>query len=190
MSFFKLCLALVCYCLLMVIEVQCTVSPDSDRQWYAQKLMFNETGVFPSNRVHVLRLSPNEDLLECLYRYAQVLNIRAASILSTVGSLQTTNIRYANQEGGQSLTGHFEIVSLVGNIELDSDNQGSGHVHISVSNESGETIGGHLLNGNIIYTTAEITLLEIVGAEFVRQLDDADSGGSGYYELRVLREEN
>ena len=112
-----------------------------------------------------------------------------------MGSLKTTNIRYANQNNGQSLTGHFEIVSLVGNIDLQSissvntnTNEGSGHVHISVSNETGGIIGGHLLVGNIVYTTVEITLLEIVQAEFDRQLDDVNDGGSGYEELVVLRE--
>jgi uncharacterized protein len=99
--------------------------------------------------------------------------------------LTTTNIRYANQDDGTVLTGHFEIVSLVGNIDLQK-NYDSGHIHISVSNENGETIGGHLLDGNIVYTTAEITLLEILHAQFDRQLDDKP-GGSNYYELKVLR---
>jgi uncharacterized protein len=160
-------------------------SAESDAEWYARKLHTNETGQFQSSRLHVLRLSPNEDLLASLYRYARVLNIGAASVVSTVGSLTTTNIRYANQDDGTVLTGHFEIVSLVGNIDLQK-NYDSGHIHISVSNENGETIGGHLLDGNIVYTTAEITLLEILHAQFDRQLDDKP-GGSNYYELKVLR---
>lgn len=119
-----------------------------------------------------------------------MLNISAASIVSTVGSLKVTNIRYAAQSEGQSFTGHFEIVSLVGNIDLQDasadGSKGSGHVHISVSDGSGATLGGHLLEGNVVYTTAEITLLELPSARFYRDLDNAP-GGSGYYELKIAR---
>lgn len=168
---------------LIFIFYSSIVTAESDQEWYLRKLKSNETGQFQSSRVHVLRLSPNEDLLVCLFRYARVLNIGAASVLSTVGSLSKTNIRYANQDDGNTLTGHFEIVSLVGNIDLQKDND-SGHIHISVSNENGVTIGGHLLEGNIVYTTAEITLLEILHGEFYREIDDRVDG-SGYYELKV-----
>ena len=78
----------------------------------------NETGVFDHSRVHVLRLQPGEDLLESLWRYARVTKIRAMSIVSIAGSLTTTNIRYANMSDGTSLTGHFEIVSLAGNLDF------------------------------------------------------------------------
>jgi uncharacterized protein len=170
-----LCQVIIFLCLFLL------TSANDDREWYMKKQLANETGSFLTSRVHVMRLSPNEDLLASLNRYVRVLNISAASIISTVGSLKTTNIRFANQEDGTISIGHFEIVSLVGNLDL----QG-GHVHISVSDEKGMTIGGHLLEGNFVYTTAEITLLEIVRAEFVRQLDDGP-GGSGYNELRVQR---
>ena len=161
-----------------------------DEIWYAEKQMKHETGIFTSTRVHVLRLSPGEYLLESLWTYARVNNIKAASILTTVGSLTTVNIRYANDDFGTTLSGHFEIVSLVGNIDFQqpippADGKGAGHVHISISDELGKTIGGHLLSGNVIFTTAEITLLEINDAVFKRVLDNGPSG-SGYNELKVF----
>lgn len=160
--------------------------------------------MFSSSKLHVLRLRPNEDLLQSLWRYARVMNIKAMSIVSAVGSLITTNIRYADQPDGTSLNGHFEIVSLVGNIDyqdfdvlkrhyseeaVNADMNGSGHVHISVSDEKGVTIGGHLLSGNIVYTTVEITLVEMPNGLFTRELDDG-AFGSGYYELKVYKEVN
>lgn len=148
-------------------------------------------GTFNRTQFHVLRLQPGEDLLDSLFKFARVKNITAASIVSTVGSLTKTNIRYANDEEGTSLEGHFEIVSLVGNIDYQNglrsvreDRTGSGHVHISCSDENGITIGGHLLPGNIIYTTAEITLVELLDGLFVRE-PDLGPNGSGYYELKV-----
>jgi predicted DNA-binding protein with PD1-like motif len=132
---------------------------------------------------------PGEDLLESLWRYARITKIRAMSVVSIVGSLTTTNIRYANVDYATSLSGHFEIVSLVGNIDfqpLNDEGKGYGHVHISVSDEAGVTVGGHLLPGNFVYTTAEITMLELTDGFFKRILDDGP-GGSGYNELKVFK---
>lgn len=165
---------------------------NTDNLWYAKKLASNETGIFFQSKVHVLRLGPGEDLLDSLWKYARVTNIHAASVASVVGSLTTTNIRYANQEDGTSLSGHFEIVSVVGNIDLQTPEapgyEGNGHIHISCSDEKGVTIGGHMLSGNIVYTTAEITILEITNGLFDRVLDDGPDG-SGYFELQVHHED-
>jgi predicted DNA-binding protein with PD1-like motif len=172
-----------------------------DKQWYEQKLKNHETGQFKSSVTHVLRLSPGEDLLSSLWKYARVTGIKAASIVSCVGSLQRANIRYSNAETGAVINDYFEIVSLVGNVDLQSNpeslypssmgtKEGSSHVHISLSDKDGKTIGGHLLAGNLIYTTAEITLLEIKNGLFTREMDDKSTGGSGYYELKVYHDSN
>jgi predicted DNA-binding protein with PD1-like motif len=162
----------------------------SDEAWFVRKKVANETDTFTQSRVHVLRLGPGEDLVDSLWRYARVLKIKAASIVSVVGSLTDTNIRYANQEDGTVLHGHFEIVSLVGNVDYQDTSapnyEGSGHIHLACSDEYGVTVGGHALSGNIVYTTAEITLLEITNGLFDRVLDNGPKG-SGYYELQVHR---
>lgn len=162
----------------------------ADDIWFAKKVASNETGIFSQSRVHVLRLGPGEDLLESIWRYARVTKIKAASVVSVIGSLTDTNIRYADQENGTSLHGHFEIMSVVGNIDLQKPDtsyyEGDGHIHIACSDEKGVTVGGHALTGNLVYTTAEITLLEITNGLFDRVLDDGPDG-SGYYELKVFR---
>lgn len=164
------------------------ISPEEDQLWYEKKVLSHETGIFSSTKIHILRLSPQEDLLESIWAYSRVQNITAASIISGVGSLVQTNIRYANQESPTAMKGHFEIVSLIGNIDYQKVNNptysGSGHIHISCSNEVGQTFGGHLMSGNIVYTTVELTILEITTAVFDRMIDDSE-GGSGYYELKV-----
>lgn len=175
----------------LVMAVVVSASEESDLEWYRKKQLTQETGRFDATRMHVLRLGPGEDILECLYRYSRVLQIGAASVVSTVGSLNRTNIRYANQADGEQLTGHFEIVSLTGNIDMQSESLevlGSGHLHIAVATETGGTIGGHLLTGNTVYTTAEITIVELNKAQFYRAADDAP-GGSGYYELKVRHDQ-
>jgi len=49
--------------------------------------------------------------------------------------------------------GPFEIVSLVGVIASPH-----AHLHISLSDSKGQVIGGHLVEDDIIYTTAEVNI--------------------------------
>lgn len=102
--------------------------------------------------------------------------IKAGFIATCVGSLEQINLRYANQPEGKILKGHFEIVSLVGTL-TDS----SSHLHLSVSDNTGKTIGGHLLDGNLIYTTAEIVIRELTDVQFEREIDST----YGYKELVI-----
>lgn len=70
----------------------------------------------------------------------------------------------------------MEIVSLVGLLSKEGS-----HVHISLSDSTGTTIGGHLVEGCEIYTTAEIIIGIMPDYRFARELDPA----SGYQELKV-----
>jgi len=58
-------------------------------------------------------------------------------------------IRFANQSVSTVLNDKFEILSLNGTLATSGV-----HLHISISDKEGKTIGGHLDNGCIIYTTA------------------------------------
>jgi uncharacterized protein len=125
---------------------------------------------------HALRLHPGQDLKKELDAYVVTNQIEAACILTCVGSLRKTSLRYANQENGMVMTGFFEIVSLTGVLSI----HGS-HYHIAISDGQGHTIGAHLLEGNEIYTTAEIILLELPEFRFLRKFDDQ----TGYPELEI-----
>ena len=70
----------------------------------------------------------------------------------------------------------MEIVSLVGVMATEGS-----HLHISLSDSIGTTLGGHLVDGNEIYTTAEIVLGIMPHYRFAREHDLA----SGYKELKV-----
>ena len=70
----------------------------------------------------------------------------------------------------------FEIVSLVGTFSRD----GSCHLHASLSDGEGMTIGGHLVDG-IVFTTVEVVLGTASGIDFHRVRDDE----TGFGELRV-----
>src|SRR6478609_1901438 len=107
-----------------------------------------------NNKVYVFRLKPGEDLRMSIEAMVKEKNIVAGWINTCVGSLTDYAIRFANQQEGVHGSGHFEIVSLTGTVSVNGS-----HLHISVSDNAGKTIGGHLMDGCIVYTTAEIVML-------------------------------
>jgi predicted DNA-binding protein with PD1-like motif len=130
-----------------------------------------------ATRAHALRLRPGDDLRDALLAYTAAHGIKAGAVLTCVGSLTVATLRLANQEGPTEYRGHFEIVSLVGTLS----STGGSHLHLSVSDSTGRTLGGHLLAGCRVYTTAEIVLVALPELEFVRETDPT----FGYKELVV-----
>jgi uncharacterized protein len=126
--------------------------------------------------VYALRLNPGEDLKDSLQMFAQAKDLQAGFILTTVGSLSQAAIRFAGQPNSRVITGAFEIVSLVGTLSPDDV-----HLHISISDKEGRTIGGHVSHGCIVRTTAEIVLGNSLSHQFMRTLDEQ----TGYWELEV-----
>lgn len=129
-------------------------------------------------KTYALRLRPGQDLRVELEEFARRKGIRAGFILTAVGSLQKASLRLANQSNTTSYEDKFEIVSLVGTLSPDGP-----HLHLSLSDGTGKTIGGHLVAGCIIYTTAEIVIGELKGVSFTREQD----AQTGYQELRIRR---
>jgi predicted DNA-binding protein with PD1-like motif len=118
-------------------------------------------------KTHPLRLKPGADLKKEIEAYAKVANIQAGWIASCAGSLTHYSIRFANQPEGSKGEGHFEIVSLTGTVSINGS-----HIHISISDSTGKTIGGHLMDGCKIYTTAEIVIQASHDFIFTREKDN------------------
>ena len=127
-------------------------------------------------KIFALRLKPNQDLKESLKNFVTSNNIDAGFILTTVGSLKQATLRFANQNDSKVLQDKFEIVSLVGTLSTHGI-----HLHISISDKDGKTIGGHLEKGCLIYTTAEIVIGVSEDFIFVRTVDE----NTGYKELEI-----
>jgi uncharacterized protein len=123
-----------------------------------------------------LRLNPQQDLKVELQNFVTQHDIEAACIITCVGSLTQAVLRLANQPEGTLYKGRFEIVSLVGTLSK----HGS-HCHIAIATSTGNTIGGHLLNGCLIYTTAELIIGILPHLKFTRELDET----TGYQELTI-----
>jgi predicted DNA-binding protein with PD1-like motif len=123
-----------------------------------------------------MRLNPHDDLKLSLKKFAVDNNFRAAIILTCVGSLEHYSLRFANEKRPSSRAGYYEIVSLTGTLSMDAC-----HLHVSLSDNRGITIGGHLMEGNKIYTTAEIAIGELPDLIFERVPDPT----YGFHELTI-----
>ena len=128
---------------------------------------------------YTFRLKPGDDLFDSIQEFVLNRKIEAGCVLSGVGSLTRAVLRLANRDAYHEYSGHFEIVSMTGTVSI----HGS-HLHISISDGNGATIGGHLVSGCKIYTTAEIVLVVFEDAVYKRELLKNDSG---YEELVVYK---
>ena len=130
-------------------------------------------------KTHTFRLKPNQDFFDSIQEFVEKNNIEAGCILSAVGSFTHATLKLANRDLLTEYDGHFEIVSITGTVSIHAS-----HIHISISDGDGKTIGGHLVSGCKIYTTAEIVIAEFEDVVYKRELLENDSG---YEELVVYK---
>lgn len=126
--------------------------------------------------LHVCRLTAGQDLKAELLNLCHKHNIKAGSIISSVGCLNNLHLRLAGGSTYLKREGDFEIISLNGTLS-----QYGLHLHLSVADSQGHCLGGHLQEGCLINTTAEIILVEFKDLLFKREFDTA----TGYKELVV-----
>ena len=116
-------------------------------------------------KTYAFRLKPGQDLKRELVAFAAANDLKSGVILTCVGSVRQAALRLANKPNTTMYEGMREIVSLTGTLCPDGP-----HLHISLSDGEGVTIGGHLQDGNLIYTTAEVVIGELEDVVFCREL--------------------
>ena len=130
--------------------------------------------------VHAVRLRPGTDLRQELERLTAEHALAAGCILTCVGGLSRARLRMPGGHGEpevfQTFDEPMEIVSLAGTLSPDGL-----HVHISLSRRDGACVGGHLVPGCLVNTTAELVIADLPQLEFRRPLEPA----TGYGELSV-----
>jgi uncharacterized protein len=126
----------------------------------------------------VVRLRPGADLKRELLDLAARERVAAGWVVTCVGSLSEVRLRLAGAAEHATHQGTFEIVALTGTLE-----HGGGHLHLAVADDRGQTLGGHLADGCLVRTTAEVVLAVDDRLEFTREHDPA----TGYDEL-VIRD--
>ena len=127
-------------------------------------------------KTYALRLRPGQDLKAELIQFTQQQGLQAGIILTCVGSLQKTAVRLAGKDTLRNWDQPVEIVSLVGTLSAEG-----AHLHLSIADGEGNSFGGHLVDGCLVYTTAEIAIGDLEDLKFIRAVDPA----TGYKELEV-----
>ena len=120
---------------------------------------------------YILRLKPNQDIKIELLKYVQDRNIKTASIVLAVGSVSSMKVRIAD---GKTIVGddqNREVLSLSGTLI-----NGKIHAHIGAISTRMDVIGGHLMEGCIVHTTMEITLLDLSEEIRAERIYDAETG--------------
>ena len=108
-------------------------------------------------------------------------SLKAAYIAGCVGSLTNVALRFAGRSDIHTVVdGKFEVVSFIGTLDA-----AAGHLHLSVSDENGAVLGGHVVVGCTVRTTLELVIGELEQLVFSRQPCDR----SGYLELSIAARE-
>ena len=123
-----------------------------------------------------VRLTRGQDLKLSIQELVNQHQISAGTIASCVGCVSIINLRLANADQTLQIDAPFEIVSVMGTLTPNHQ-----HIHISVADEQGKVIGGHLLEGTLIATTAELILHTYPELTFSREHDES----TGYTELVI-----
>lgn len=121
-----------------------------------------------------IRLKKGADLKKEISRICLDNGFDTAIVLSAVGCVDRVKIRLAKAINYLEVDEDFEIVSLTGTVS-----KGKCHLHISLADEIGNVIGGHLSEGTIINTTCELVLGVLEECESKREFDDS----TGYDEI-------
>lgn len=124
------------------------------------------------------RLKKGDDLRACIEEKCK--DINTAIVLSGVGCVYHAHFRLAKAVDYFDADEDYEIVSLTGTIS-----NGSGHIHISLSDDKGNVIGGHLEKGCLINTTCEIVLGILEEYSSKREFDP----NTGYDEIEFTKEQ-
>jgi predicted DNA-binding protein with PD1-like motif len=127
-------------------------------------------------KLHALRMVPGEDLRQTLDNVASERGISAGFIVSATGSLSRACIRLAGARTGTVMGGPLEIIALSGTLSRDGC-----HLHVAAADARGHMLGGHVMDGCVIHTTAEIVIGESTELSFTREHDAA----TGYRELVI-----
>lgn len=127
---------------------------------------------------HVFRLHRGADLKESISRYCKENGIAAGYCACCVGCVNKACIRSADGKTLHTCEERLEIVSVTGTVGAERC-----HLHITFSREDMSVIGGHLMEGCIVNTTAEVVLCELDGLRFGKVYD----AETGYNELDIQK---
>ena len=124
-----------------------------------------------------LRLHPGDDLKQALESWIAHEGEGSAWIVSGIGSLTVAQLRLAGRREASVLDRDLEILTLQGSLC-----RSGSHIHITVADANGAVLGGHLCEGSLVRTTAEVLVARLPQWQLQRAVDPT----TGYRELEIL----
>ena len=125
-----------------------------------------------------LRLNPGADLKGALEAHCRIDFPDGAFVVCGIGSIVDPRLRLAAQDNETVFPGPYELLALCGTVTKDG-----AHLHASFASSTGEVVGGHVVYGSIVRTTAEVLLVEPTGWSMRR----APDARTGFRELELSR---
>ena len=138
-----------------------------------------------TGRVIVARVKPGSDLLRSLQKVAAEEGVTSGIILSGVGLLKQARLRnckslpkkYPINDANRTFLSFekpLEILSISGNVTL-AERELVVHAHLTLSSVEGEeitVIGGHLIEGCVVFGFSEFVIMELEGIEMAKRFDE------------------
>lgn len=122
-------------------------------------------------RNFVARAENDSDLIKFVTELVKKNGVTTASF-TAIGSLKNAKLGFYDQErhsySETLLSSPQEIASCVGNVSL-KEGEPFVHAHAVLADQSGNTRGGHLLEGKVF--AAEVHLIELLGTKIIRKND-------------------
>jgi predicted DNA-binding protein with PD1-like motif len=119
------------------------------------------------------RLEKGEDILEALTDFARKNQVRLG-IIHAIGALQKAKFSIYDQVKKQyreiNIDTETEVTCLLGNISM-KDGGVFCHLHITLTDEEGKGLGGHVCPGCIVFAL-EFEIREMIGEDFHRMPDE------------------
>jgi predicted DNA-binding protein with PD1-like motif len=141
-------------------------------------------GIGRLGRVIVMRLGPDEDLLPTIVRIAEETGVKQGIVLGGAASLRQASLRNVRRYPDafpitdevrifSNFDGPVELLSLSGNISRTKDGAAYIHCHAAISTgmPDAAAYGGHVLPNTTVFSTAELSLVEVEGCDILRLHD-------------------
>lgn len=133
----------------------------------------------------VARLKPGSDLLGALQEMVEDEGVEAGVILSGVGLLREARLRNCKSLPEEfpitdenrtylSFNRPLEVLSMSGNVSM-AEGSPLVHAHVTLSYVEGDEIGvvgGHLIEGCIVFGFAEVILMELDNIKMEKRFDE------------------
>ena len=124
-----------------------------------------------------LRLHPGDDLKQALESWLELPAGGSGWVVSGIGSLTVAQLRLAGRTEPSVFDRDLEILTLQGSLC-----RSGSHIHITVADANGAVLGGHLCEGSVVRTTAEVLAARLPQWQLQRAVDPT----TGYRELEIL----